>query len=344
MTRCPGCCARCSEVRDQFAELAPGGEKACGIRKPLHGTAGELGGIGVGLDELRHDHGIGQQVGHGQVLHRDHAASDLIGQPGCAVEGKGRDAKPGALERHGSGRGEREGGLLERFGQPADFGFRIPIATSPQGSGEVNESCVGKDEPGTDVGTGGRGADPASGLEEDGEVTLEFSYPASGKQQDLAGQGWRGFGGSTRVALDDRMTHELHLKVRGIARVPILLEGEDGEQQVVGGFHAPGPPRSRRPHLRRDVLDDARIPVGSPRPLAQCCGEPQVEAAVVDAHDDVRAFGDTLVKELVEEASEGPVAADDFPESDDRMGGEIDGKLDSCRCHRGATSTGEAEA
>ena len=90
-------------------------------------------------------------------------------------------------------------------------------------------------------------------------------------------------------------------------------------------------------------MDDARVPVGSLGPLAQGRGEPQVESAVVDADDDVRPFGDALVEQLVEEAAEGPVAADDLPEADDRVRGEIDGELDPGGSHGGATSAGEAQ-
>ncbi len=90
-------------------------------------------------------------------------------------------------------------------------------------------------------------------------------------------------------------------------------------------------------------MDEARVPVGSLGPLAQGRGEPQVESAVVDADDDVRSCGDTLVEQLVEEAPERPVSADDLPEADDRVRGEIDGELDPGGSHGGAAGAGEAQ-
>jgi len=183
---CPGGRAGGPQVRDQFAEALSGGKEASGIRKPFDGALGQLDWIGFGLDELGHHHGIGQEVGHGEVLHGDDTASDLVSEPGGAVQREGGDAEPRAFEGDGSGRGERERGLLEGFGQSADFGFRVTIASGSEGSREFDESRVGKDEPGPEVGAAGMGADAADGFEEDGEVALEFADTASREQQHFA--------------------------------------------------------------------------------------------------------------------------------------------------------------
>lgn len=344
MSRGPGCCSRRSEARDQFAEPSARDEQAGRIREPLNGAACEMGWVGVGLDELGHDHRIGQEVGHGEVFHCDHAPADLVGEPGGPIEREGGDTEPGTFEGHGPSRGEREGGLLQRLRQAADLGLRVSIASGTQGSGKLHQSCVGEDEAGADVARSGHISNPAGRLEEDGKVALELPDPASGEQEHLAGNGRRRVGGSILVALDNRMADELHLEVGSIAGVPVLLEGQDGQQEVVGLLHAPGPAWTRGPHLRGYVLDDSRGPVGSLGPFAKGRSEPQVESAVVDAHDDVGSFSEALVEELVEEAAEGPVAADDLPEADDRVRGEVDGESDPGGRHGGAAGTREAEA
>ncbi len=244
MPGCAGGRARGAQMRDQFAEALSGGEEASGIRKPFDGALGQLDWIGFGLDELGHHHGIGQKVGHGEVLHGDHTASDLVSEPGSAVQREGGNSEPRAFEGHGSGRGERERGLLEGFGQSAHFGFRVAIASGSQRSREVDESRGGEDEPGPDVGAAGMGADAADGFEEDGQVALEFTDTASREQQHFARCDGAGGGRTVGVAVDNGMANELDGQTRRVAGVPILLKGKNGEQEVVGLLHATGSART----------------------------------------------------------------------------------------------------
>ena len=210
MPGCAGGRARGTQMRDQFAEALSGGEEARGIGQPLNRPAGELVRVGVGLDELGHHYRIGQEVGHGEVLHGDHTASDLVSEPGGAVQREGGNAEPRAFEGHGSGRGDghigvgQSGGLLEGFGQSAHFGFRVAIASGSQRSREFDEACAGKDEARAEVGTAGMGTDATDGFEEDGQVALEFTDTASREQQHFAR--CDGAGGGRTVGAENSQT------------------------------------------------------------------------------------------------------------------------------------------
>lgn len=197
---------------------------------------------GGGLDELRHDGLVGEEIGHGEILYRDDASSHLIGEPGGAVERDGRDLEPGTFEGDGPGGSQGEGGALKGIGERTHFGFGCAFLS---GAELVCEGCQflgGQDQTGLD---GQGGLDPCRGVQQDRQMTFEFSDPASRQQQHFRDGVGIGLGsGASLVPVDDGMPDEFHGESGCVFGVPGGFEGQDGKQAVVGKFHLAGAART----------------------------------------------------------------------------------------------------
>src|SRR5277367_5452578 len=103
------------------------------------------------------------------------------------------------------------------------------------------------------------------------------------------------------------MPDKFHAQLRHALRIPILLERENAQEQIVIRRQQIRAARTRRPDLRRDELDDLRIPFRE-RIVADVfldrVPEAQVEAAVIHADDDVRFAFDGEREQLVEQPPE----------------------------------------
>lgn len=92
-------------------------------------------------------------------------------------------------------------------------------------------------------------------------------------------------------------------------------------------------------------MDDAWIPIGDPRgPFADGLGEAQVESPVIHADDQIGSKFDAAIQQLMEQAPERPVAAEDLPETDDGMPGEILDQVDTGSMEGGAATAGERDS
>src|SRR5215207_1091882 len=63
------------------------------------------------------------------------------------------------------------------------------------------------------------------------------------------------------VPIDQRMPNILGAKIRRVTGIPILLKREDAQQQIEIPGHSISAARTRRPNLRRDILDEFRPPI-----------------------------------------------------------------------------------
>src|SRR5258708_8528744 len=134
------------------------------------------------------------------------------------------------------------------------------------------------------------------------------------------------------------MAEKVDAQVRHRLRVPLLLEWKHREQQVDVSRHFVSAAGARRPNLRRNILNELRIPVEEnvlpgANVLFDRVSRAAVEAGLIDANDGVgRAFaGDS--SELVEQPPELDVFLERLPQADDRVLRQVESQFDSGRGH-----------
>ncbi len=103
------------------------------------------------------------------------------------------------------------------------------------------------------------------------------------------------------------MADKFHAQLRHALGIPIFLKRENAQEQIVIARQLVRAARARRPDLRRDELDDFRIPFGE-RIIADVfldrLAEAQIESAVIHADDHVRLAFDGQREQLVEQPPE----------------------------------------
>src|SRR5271154_4090676 len=128
------------------------------------------------------------------------------------------------------------------------------------------------------------------------------------------------------------MPDKFHAQLRHALRIPILLERENAQEQIVIRRQQVRAARTRRPNLRRDELDDLRIPFRE-RIVADVfldrVAEAQVEPAVIHADDDVRLAFDGEREQLVEQPPELEIIFQHIGNADDRMLRQVKRQFDS---------------
>src|ERR1035437_8977641 len=67
---------------------------------------------------------------------------------------------------------------------------------------------------------------------------------------------------SSGKTVNHRVSDKFHAQLRHALRIPSLLERENAQEQIIIARQLVGAARTRCPDLRRDELDDFRIPRG----------------------------------------------------------------------------------
>src|SRR5215216_2343586 len=88
------------------------------------------------------------------------------------------------------------------------------------------------------------------------------------------------------------MPNILDAKIRRVTGIPILLKREDAQQQIEIPGHSISAARARRPNLRRDILDEFRLPIkkGSLMGLEillDCVGKSAIESSKINTNNCV---------------------------------------------------------
>src|SRR5688500_8357960 len=85
------------------------------------------------------------------------------------------------------------------------------------------------------------------------------------------------------------MPNKLDLEVRLPRGIPRLLKWKNGEHQVHIARDLPDPRLVPGPNLRRDIINDLRVPPATPaRPRLKCFREPKIEPGIIDQHHEIR--------------------------------------------------------
>ena len=101
------------------------------------------------------------------------------------------------------------------------------------------------------------------------QMPFQFARPAAGQQENLRllvgdGHDFRFAARKSQIVIrkssNHRMSDKFHAQLRHALRIPILLKRENAQEQIVIRRQQPGAARTRRPDLRRNELDDFRVP------------------------------------------------------------------------------------
>ena len=118
------------------------------------------------------------------------------------------------------------------------------------------------------------------------------------------------------------MADKFHAQRRHALGIPILLERENAQEQIVIARQLVRATRTRRPDLRRDELDDFRIPFGK-RIFADVffdgLTKAQIESAEINADDHVRFALNRQREQLVEQPLEFQNIFQHIGNANDRM-------------------------
>src|SRR5258708_25889256 len=134
------------------------------------------------------------------------------------------------------------------------------------------------------------------------------------------------------------MAEKVDAQVRHRLRVPLLLEWKHREQQVDVSRHFVSAAGARRPNLRRNILNELRIPVEEnvlpgANVLFDRVSQAAVEAGIIDANDGVWLALARDSSELVEQPPELDVFLERLPQADDRVLRQVESQFDSGRGH-----------
>src|SRR5436190_4086022 len=94
-------------------------------------------------------------------------------------------------------------------------------------------------------------------------MALQFGLAAAGQQQKHRRAFLRGpkLFRAARVSIDDGVPDKLDAQSWRLPGVPFLLERKNAQQQIHVALELVRTPTARRPHLRRNILNDFRSPV-----------------------------------------------------------------------------------
>src|SRR5947207_13010043 len=101
-------------------------------------------------------------------------------------------------------------------------------------------------------------------------MALQFGIAAAGQQHKprrAAGSPGPKLILPARVSIDDGVSDKLHAQSWRVPGVPFLLERKDAQQQIHVALELVRTARPRCPHLRRNVLNNFRIPVEKRPPV-----------------------------------------------------------------------------
>src|SRR5689334_12174118 len=153
-----------------------------------------------------------------------------------------------------------------------------------------------------------------------------FICPAAWQQHDARTRMFRTLHSAlhTPHSSHHRMPNKLHPQLWHIPRVPLLLKGEDAQEQIVILCQRIGARRSRRPDLWRNELYDLRIPR---RELAtmpanvflDCLAKPQIESAVIYANNHIRLPLNGEFEQLIEQPAKFEVILQHLRNTNDRV-------------------------
>ena len=157
-------------------------------------------------------------------------------------------------------------------------------------------------------------------------MPLQLALPAAGQQKNLPRCRqtiWLlRFQFFPLHPLHHRVTDEFHAQRRHALGIPILLEREDAQQQIIILRQLVRAAGTRRPDLRRDELDDFRVPLGEgvfADVFFDRLTETQVEPAVIHADDHIRLALDGQRQQLVEQPPEYKIFFQNIRDADDRV-------------------------
>ena len=126
------------------------------------------------------------------------------------------------------------------------------------------------------------------------------------------------------------MADKFHAQLRHALGIPILLERENAQKQVVIARQLVCAARTRRPDLRRNELDDFRIPFREwivADVFLDRLAEAQVEPAVIHADDHVRLAFDRQREQLVEQPPKFEIFFQHVRDADDRVLRQVEGQF-----------------
>src|SRR5437879_8492451 len=134
------------------------------------------------------------------------------------------------------------------------------------------------------------------------------------------------------------MPHKFDLQRKGALRIPFLLEWENAQQQIEVARHLPDAAFARGPDLRRDILNEFRLPViegASPgaHVILYRVAEAAIEAGEIDADDDVRFPLDRESDEPIEECFEFTIILQHLDQAHDRVSRHVKSQFDSGFSH-----------
>src|SRR2546427_6612906 len=138
-------------------------------------------------------------------------------------------------------------------------------------------------------------------------MALQFGIAAAGQQQEhrrAAGPPGPKLIPAAPVSIDDGVPDKLHAQSWRVPGVPFLLERKDAQQQIHVALELVHTARPRCPHLRRNVLNNFRIPVEK-RPSARAdilsygARKAAVEPREIHPDDDGPLSLEREVKEMV---------------------------------------------
>ena len=147
-----------------------------------------------------------------------------------------------------------------------------------------------------------------------------------------------------RKSPDHRVPDKLHAELRHALRIPVFLEREDAQEQIIIPRQLVRAARTRGPDLRRDELDDLRFPVGKgifTDIFFDRLTEAQVEPAVIHADHHIRLALDGQRQQLVEQPPEHKILFQDIRDPDDRVLRQIKRQFHARGGHLGAARAEE---
>lgn len=341
---------------------------ARGILEEIEGGAGDFFGGDGGLQELGIDLLVGEEVGHGEGGDGDKVAGDLIVEPGGFVERHGGHTKEGAF--HGNGAGFADGDIGADKGARQVINLEGEVGKELTGGGLGGEERGGGSRPlggrklagefavdnGEQVvrrqnhdgaGGGKLGEDEVQGFQHGGKMPFQFALAAAGQEENL---GRAVFGGRFAFlaaqadflfgeASDHGVADEFDAEAGSAAGVPLFFKREDTQEKVVVLGEQLGAARPGGPDLGRDELDDFGFPLGkriAAKVFPDSVAEAEVEAAVVDADDDIRLAANGDGEQLLEEAAEFEDFEEDIGDAHDGEVGHVSDKFHSGGSHAGS--------
>jgi len=134
------------------------------------------------------------------------------------------------------------------------------------------------------------------------------------------------------------MTDKFHAQLRHAPGIPVFFKRENAQEQIVIRREQIRPARPRRPDLRRDELDDFRIPRRGRRSifadvLFDGVAEAQIEPAVIHADDGVRFALNRQFQQLMEQPPELEIIYQHIGHANDRVLCHVKSQFDPGRRH-----------